>query len=101
MFLKKYLNDFYYNELLDNYKTEYLNMLDEQQFLKIYKLLIEYNFYFIEDIILKYLEIFELDVEIVKNNLEKLKEKLGDNFVYIIGNNMTYLDEILNVSDEE
>lgn len=95
MFLKKYLNDFYYNELLDNYKTEYLNMLDEQQFLKIYKLLIEYNFYFIEDIILKYLEIFELDVEIVKNNLEKLKEKLGNNFVYIIGNNMNYLDEIL------
>lgn len=95
MFLKKYWNDFYYNELLDNYKTEYLNMLDKQQFLKIYKLLIEYNFYFIEDIILKYLEIFELDVEIVKNNLEKLKEKLGNNFVYIIGNNMNYLDEIL------
>lgn len=95
MFLKKYLNDFYYNELIENYKIEYLNMLDEQQFLKIYKLLIEYKFYFIEDIILKYLEIFELDYEVVKNKLEKLKEILGNNFVYIIGNNMKYLDEIL------
>jgi len=95
MFLEKYVNNFYYNQILDNYDEVYLNLLDEQQFLNIYKLLLEYKFYFIEDIILKYLEIFELDHIIVKEKIDKLKEKLGNNFTYIIGNNMNYLDEIL------
>lgn len=96
MFLQKYVSEFYYKQILDNYKTEYLEFLDEQNFLKIYKLFIEYKFYFTEDIILKYLEIFEMDYNIVKEKIELLKNKLGNNFVYIIGNNMNYLDEILN-----
>jgi len=95
MFLEKYVNNFYYNQILNNYNIEYLYTLDEQQFLNIYKLFLEYKFYFIEDIILKYLEIFELDYIVVKEKLEKLKEKLGTNFTYIIGNNMNYLNEIL------
>ena len=95
MFLQKYVSEFYYNQILDNYKTEYLKSLDEQNFLKIYKLFVEYKFYFIEDIILKYLEIFEMEYNEVNKKLELLKNKLGNNFVYIIGNNMNYLDEIL------
>lgn len=94
MFLQKYVSEFYYNQILDNYKTEYLELLDEQNFLKIYKLFIEYKFYFIEDIILKYLEIFEMDYNVVKDKI-KLLNRLGNNFVYIIGNNMNYLDEII------
>ena len=96
MFLQKYVSEFYYNHILDNYKTEYLELLDEQKFLKIYKLFVEYKFYFMEDVILKYLEIFEMDYNIVKEKIELLKNKLGNNFVYIIGNNMNYLDEILD-----
>lgn len=95
MFLQKYVSEFYYNQILDNYKTEYLELLDEQNFLKIYKLFIEYKFYFIEDIILKYLEIFEMDYNVVKDKIELLRNRLGNNFVYIIGNNMNYLNEIL------
>ena len=96
MFLQKYVSEFYYNQILDNYKTEYLELLDEQNFLKIYKLFIEYKFYFIEDIILKYLEIFEMDYNVVKDKIKLLKNRLGNNFVYIIGNNMNYLDEIID-----
>ena len=96
MFLQKYVSEFYYNQILDNYKTEYLELLDEQNFLKIYKLFIEYKFYFMEDIILKYLEIFEMEYETVKEKIGLLKNKLGNNFVYIIGNNMNYLDEIID-----
>lgn len=92
MFLQKYVSEFYYNQILDNYKTEYLKSLDEQNFLKIYKLFIEYKFYFIEDIILKYLEIFEMEYSEVKKKLEILRAKLGKNFVFIIGNNMNYLN---------
>ena len=32
MFLEKYLDEFYYELILDYYKTGYLNMLDENNF---------------------------------------------------------------------
>lgn len=96
MFLEKYLDEFYYELILDSYKTGYLNMLDENNFIKIYSLFKEYKFYFINDIILKYLEIFDVDCNEVNKTIIQLKNKLGDKFIYIIGNNMSYLNEILN-----
>lgn len=95
MFLTKYLNSFYYNELLDNYQEEYLNTLDEENFIKIYSLLKKCNFYYIEDIILKYLPIFTKDYQYVYNKIVYLKNKLGPNYIYLIGNNLQYLDAIL------
>lgn len=96
MFLEKYLSEVYYELVLSNYNYEYLESLDEKNFLKIYRLLEKYKFYFIEDIILKYLEIFEMEYNDVEENIIELREKLGNNFVYIIGNDMSYLDDILN-----
>lgn len=95
MFLSKYLNEFYYEQVLDNYDNDYLNTLDEDNFIKIYHLFQKYHFYFIEDIILNYLELFTLDSTEVEEGIMKLKDKLGDNFVNIIGNNMIYLTEII------
>ena len=94
MFLEKYIDEFYFNLVLNNYKEEYINQLDESNFKKIYELFKSYDVYFINDIILNYLEIFDMDYEDVKNKIEFLKNKLGDNFVYKIGNDMTYLSEI-------
>jgi len=96
MFLEKYLSEVYYELVLSNYNYEYLESLDEKNFLKIYRLLEKYKFYFIEDIILKYLEIFEMEYNDVEEKIIELREKLGNNFVYIIGNDMSYLDDILN-----
>jgi len=96
MFLEKYLKEFYYNQVIDTYNKEYLDTLDEKNLLEIYQLLVKFNFYFIDDIILKYLEIFEMDFDEVYRKLTKLKEKLGEDYNYIIGNKMTYLEEIIN-----
>lgn len=95
MFLDKYLNPIYLDLLYDKYEEWYINQLDEFKFIKIYNLFKKYNFYFINDIIINYLEIFEYDQEIVNKGIIKLKEKLGDNFIYIIGNDMSYLEELL------
>lgn len=95
MFLDKYLNEIYLDLLYDKYEEWYLNNLDENQFLSIYNLLKDWGFYFINDIIINYLEIFEYDQEIINNGILKLKEKLGDNFVYLIGNDLSYLEELL------
>ena len=96
MFLSKYVNDVYYEMILDEYDDGYLSTLDEEQFKKIYDLFREYGFTYIEDIILRYLEIFEMEYEEVKEKLEDLKMELGDDFVYIVGNNLSLLDKILN-----
>ena len=95
MFLEKYLDEFYYNMVLDNYEYEYLKTLDEDNFKEVYNLLKKYNFYFINDIILNYIEIFELDTKLLEERLNILKEELGDNYIYIIGNNMRYLEVLL------
>ena len=94
MFLKKYVNNTYYNLILDNYNIDYLKNLDERQFIEIYNLLKKRGFYYICDIILNYLEIFSYDINYVDRYLDELKNKLGDKYIYIIGNDMRYLENI-------
>ena len=149
MFLKDYLNDVYYNQVIDNYEYEYLYNLNYDRFRKIYDILVKYNFDYIEDIILRYIELFELDTkkkqifldeglslyinfmnlavmkeisrfikknqilkkipylelkkmalknvdkEYVENSIKILIDKLGNNYVRIIGNDMRYFDIII------
>jgi len=94
MFLNKYVDDFYYNLIIENYDFDYLNSLDEVNFVNIYNIFKNFDFYFIDDIILNYLDIFEMEKDDVLNSLLRLKEKLGKNFVYKIGHNMSLLNEI-------
>jgi len=96
MFLEKYLkNPIHLDIIYSNYDKQYLNTLDEENFLKIYKLFKSSNFYFIKDIILNYLEIFDLDYDTVFNKIIELKKNLGDNYINIIANDLTYLEEFL------
>ena len=94
MFLDKYLDNFYYDLVYDNYDFSYLEGLDENNFRDIYNIFSKYNFYFINDIILNYMELFEMEPNNVEKGILKLREKLGNDFVYIIGNDMKYLNEI-------
>ena len=96
MFYDKYLDDYYLNELFSNYDINYLKSIEQKNFEEIYQLLKKYNFYFIEDIIEGYLEIFEMDKDIVEKRILILKDRLGDDFVNIIGEDMSYLDLIIN-----
>ena len=98
MFLDEYLSETKLYLLSTVYEKEYIKNLDYNKFIKIYNLFKEFNFYFIDDIILNYLEIFQMEYDYVKNKLLILKEKLGDNFVYIIGSDMRYLEFIKNIN---
>ncbi len=95
MFLDKYLDNFYYDLVYNNYDSSYLEGLDENNFRDIYNIFSKYNFYFINDIILNYMELFEMEPNNVEKGILKLMEKLGNDFVYIIGNDMKYLNEII------
>lgn len=95
MFLNKYLSEFNYELLLDNYEEYYLLSLDEEHFKNVYNLLKKYHFYFIEDVIVNYLEVFELEIDDIEKKILSLKKELGDKFVYIIGNDLRYLNKFL------
>lgn len=97
MFLDNYLDDVKLELLYSTYDDWYLEGLDEENFVNVYNVFKKYNFYFIDDIILNYLEIFELDPFDVDNKLIEFKNRLGDKFVYIIGEDMRYLEEILGI----
>lgn len=101
MFLYKYLDNYYYDLVYDTYESSYLESLNENNFINVYNVFSKYNFYFINDIILNYMELFEMDPVEVENGILKLKEKLGNYFVYIIGNDIKYLNEILNEELED
>lgn len=98
MFLNKYLNDIYVDLLYDTYSEQFINNLDEDNFKKVYILLKKNNFYFIDDIILKYLEIFEIDSDCVLKAINDIKEILGNDYVRIIGNNLSIIDKIIELS---
>ena len=96
MFLDKYLDNFYYDLVYDNYDSSYLEGLDENNFRDVYNIFSKYNFYFINDIILNYMELFEMEPDDVEKGILKLREKLSNDFVFIIGNDMKYLNEIIS-----
>lgn len=100
MFFKEYLDELYYEELLNNYDYNYLNTIDYDNFKKIYDLLIKYEFNYIEDIILKYISIFELEPNYLERCILKYKEKLGTNYVKIMGNDMRYFNAIIDKDEK-
>ena len=86
MWLKDYVDETKYSFMLSIYGNDFIDNLDYDNFINIYNLFKKYNFYFIDDIILNYLEIFQLDVNFVDEKIKYLRHKLGSNFVYEIGN---------------
>ena len=96
MFIDKYLNNTKLKLLYKVYNDEYIENLDENNFINIYNIFKNYNFYFIDDIILNYLEIFTLNPNNIKRKLLELKKTLGNDYLYIIGNDLRYLEIMLD-----
>ena len=92
---EKYLDNFYKEELLDNYDKDVIDSIDITNGKKVLEVLNKYDFYFIEDIILNYLEKFMMDSKEVEKVILKLKEKLGNNFQVKIGDDLSLLNEIM------
>ena len=98
MFLDKYLNSIYLDLVYSNYDEDYINLIDEDNFNKVYTLLQNNNFYFIDDIILNYLELFEIEEKYVQLAISNIKSILGEDFVRQIGKNMTLIDKVIELA---
>ena len=98
MIFDKYLNDTYLDILYSNYNLDYLKSIDSNNFIEIYNLLKNKGFYFIEDIIINYMDMFELDKECLNKVLTYLEDKMGKDYIKKIGHNMTILDKIIDTT---
>ena len=100
MFLEKYIDSEKLNTIYNTYEEVYLNSLDEDNFKRVYNLLNRNNFLFLDDIIVNYLELFEIEAVYVNMALYQIKKILGDNYIDIIANNMTLIDKMINLAIE-
>ena len=98
MIFDKYLNDTYLDILYSNYNLDYLKSIDANNFIEIYNLLKSKGFYFIDDIIINYIDIFELDSYYLNKVLTYLEDKMGKDYIKRIGLNMTILDKIIDTT---
>ncbi len=85
-----------YKLLLDKYCEEYVLSLDKDNFYIVYNMFFKNNFYYVNDIILRYLEVFFMKPEDVLEIILLLKITYGNNFVYLIGENLNILGMFLN-----
>ena len=96
MFLETILSEINMELIYDKYDKEYLECIDPYNFAAIYNLFLYNKFYFLEDLIVKYLEIFTLRKDIIEDAIYSLKEEYGSDYIYHIGKNLSILDEAIN-----
>jgi len=100
MNLEKYLDRKYLDLLYDNYEEFYLNLIDMENFDKIYNLLKENKFECLEDIIINYIELFDIDYDYVSLALKDIQQILGDNYQELIKKDLRLFESVLNKAME-
>lgn len=95
MFLYDLLDDNSYKLLIDKYEEDYLNSINYENFMIIYKFFRSKKIYYIDDLIIYYLDIFTLDLDTIVKAISILEEKYGNDYVYIVGDNLKILEDTI------
>lgn len=99
MFLNKYLNDTYLELIYSNYDLNYVNGIDKENFDEVYNYLKNNNFYFIDDIVLNYLELFTIGKKYIELAINDVKKIIGNDYINKIGHDMKVIDYIIRISN--
>ena len=95
-YLKKYeLTDDDIQEIYLKYPKEILLLLDERKIDKFAQVLNRLEIYCIDDILLRFIEIFVLEENDFINKITNLIHKLGDNYVEKINYDLEVLEELI------
>lgn len=95
MFLENIISDNEYRELIEKYDEEFLNNINYDLFMKNYKYLISKRIYFINELIVRELEMFMLDSKVLEEVINIAYRKYGEKFAFILGENLNIFDDIL------
>lgn len=78
--------------LEENFDTEMINKIDELNVAKIHKYLLENNVYYAKDLFLSSLDLFLLPSDIFIKKFEKLKQKIGEDYVDKLGEDSSLIE---------
>lgn len=82
------------DQIMKTFDEDVLNHLEEENIKYIISYLQINQIYFIEDIIVQYLDLFLMDKEQFIQNFESLKIKYSNNFVETLAQNLDILEEM-------
>ena len=80
--------------LNEMYDKDFINKFDINNINTIYNYLIDKGIYYAKDIFVENFELFLLDSNNFINKFDKLIEKLGPNYIEIIGEDSSVLEEL-------
>ena len=83
--IKMQLDNIDIKVLKENFDDEIISQLDKQNVNKIYNYLINLGVYYAKDIFISQADLFLLDYDLFVEKFEKLKQKLGDNYIDMLG----------------
>lgn len=86
------LDDIDIKILKENFDDYIIDQLDYKNVEKIYNYLIDCGVYYAKDIFISQVDLFLLDYEVFVEKFEKLKLKLGNNYVDLLGENCALID---------
>ena len=78
--------------LNENFDRDIINQLEMENVNKIYNYLIDNGIYYAKDIFISQVDLFLLDYEIFVEKFEKLKERLGNNYIDLLGEDCSLID---------
>ena len=78
--------------LNENFDRDIINQLDMENVNKIYNYLIDNGIYYAKDIFISQVDLFLLDYEMFVEKFEKLKERLGNNYIDLLGEDCSLID---------
>ena len=78
--------------LRENYDDETINSIDKGNASKLLAYLINDGIYYAKDIFISSLELFNLSYDEFVKKFEKLKAKLGDNYIDLLGEDASLID---------
>jgi len=86
------LDDIDVKILKENFDDKILSQLDEQNISKIYKYLINLGVYYAKDLFVSQADLFLLNYDMFVYKFEKLKNKLGENYITLLGEDCSLID---------
>ena len=90
--IKMQLDNIDIKVLKENFNDEIISQLDEQNISKIYNYLIDLGVYYAKDIFISQADLFLLDYDLFVQKFEKLKQKLGENYIDMLGEDCSLID---------
>ena len=98
-YLNEILNEEQISEIEDTFDKSILINLNEENLKSIITYLQMNHIYFIEDILMQYLDLFLIEKEQFIKRFEILKLKYSYNFVEILAHNLDILEEMLTQNE--